>query len=174
MDSFFLNSLDLQRFKLLIEYLTQVHDYTLVNLLPQVSSEDLDKRDFQGRDFTVHENTRQIELYLETDVDVGTIDCGTPPERETTGGNLVQTGTLGIRELLVSHGLFETRRLLPEKTLPGREVRALEQRVLKDTLDTTQSSDDIDPVVVELPQLAVVTLRGPPEGVAIKEVRRVR
>ena len=120
----------------------------------------------ESRRIDLHEDARKIELDLETNVDVRTVDRRTPPEREPTVRDLVQTGPLRVGELFVPHGLFEAGRLLPEQALPGREVRALEQRVLKDTLDTTQSSDDIDPVVVELPQLAVVTLRGPPEGVA--------
>ena len=45
---------------------------------------------------------------METDVDVGTIDRGTPPEGDSTVRVLVQTGTLGVREFLVPHRLFET------------------------------------------------------------------
>ena len=119
---------------------------------------------------SLHEDTGQVKLDLETDIDVGTIDRGAPPERESTIRDLVQTGPLSVRELLVPHRLFEAGRLLPEQTLPGREVRALEQGVLENTLDTSESSDDVDAVVVELPQLAIVTLRRPPEGVAAKSV----
>ena len=39
-----------------VSYLTQVHDNTLVNFLPQVSSEDLDQGDLEGGYFTVHED----------------------------------------------------------------------------------------------------------------------
>jgi hypothetical protein len=38
--------------------------------------------------------------------------------------------------------------------------------VLQDTLDTTERGNHVDAVVVELPELAIVTLRRPPEGVA--------
>ena len=69
-------------------------------------------------------------------------------------------------------GLFEAGRLLPEETLPSREVGTLEESVFQDTLDTTKCSDDIDSVVVELPQLAVVALRRPPEGVTGTGVRQ--
>ena len=119
MDRLLLHRLDLQWLELLIEHLTQVHNNTFVNLLPQVSSEDLDQTDLQRRDLTVpvervssgicvqqrcsHEDTSQIQLHLETDVNVGAVDCGTPPERKPTVRNLVQTGTLGVRELLVAH-----------------------------------------------------------------------
>ena len=100
-----------------------------------MSTEDLDQTDLQRRDFAVpeiftqyclhtelqwknlHENTRQIKLDLETDVDVGTIDGWAPPEGESTIWNLVQTGSLRVCELLVSHGFLETRGLLPEQTL---------------------------------------------------------
>jgi hypothetical protein len=73
--------------------------------------------------------TRQIKLNLETDIDVGTVDRRTPPEREPTVRNLVKTRPLGVGELLVLHRLLESRRLLPEETFPSREVRALEQRL---------------------------------------------
>ena len=54
----FLHRLDLERLKLLIEDLTQVHDYNFVDLLPQVRTEDLNQRDLEGRNLAVHENTR--------------------------------------------------------------------------------------------------------------------
>jgi len=95
-------------FKFLVEDLTEVHCHRLVDLLPQMGTEDLDKRDLQCRNFTVKEDTRQIKLHLETDVDVGSVDSWGPPERETSVGNLIETGTLGVRELLEFHALFET------------------------------------------------------------------
>lgn len=36
-----------------------------MHFLPQVSSEDLNQWDLESGDFTVHENTRQIKLYLQ-------------------------------------------------------------------------------------------------------------
>ena len=144
----------------------QVRDVRLVDFLSEVITEDLDERDLQGRNLAVHEDTRQVQLDLETDVDVGTIDGWTPPEREATVRNLVETRPLRVRQLLVTHRLLEAGRLLPEETLPGREVGTLEERVLQDTLNTTERGNDIDTVVVELPKLAVMTLRSPPEGVA--------
>ena len=35
--------------------------------------------------------------------------------------------------------------------------------MLENTLDSTESSDNVDSVVVELPEFTVVSLRGPPE-----------
>ena len=142
------------------------HSEKILTLLPQMRTEDLDERDLQGRDLAVHEDTRQVKLDLETDVDVGTVDGRTPPEREATVRNLVETGPLRVRQLLVTHRLLEAGRLLPEKTLPSREVRALEEGVLEDAFNTSQGGDDVNTVVVELPQLAVVALRHPPERVA--------
>ena len=37
---------------------------------------------------------------------------------------------LSVRELLEAHGLLESAGLLPEESLPGGEVGALEERVL--------------------------------------------
>lgn len=74
MDGLFLHRFNLQSFQLLVKYLTQVHYDRFVNLLPHMGSEDLDERDFEGRYFTVHENTSQIELDLETNIDVRSVD----------------------------------------------------------------------------------------------------
>ena len=47
-----------------------------MDLLPQMGTEYLNQRDLEGRDFSVQEDTSEIQLYLKTDVDVGTIDGG--------------------------------------------------------------------------------------------------
>ena len=138
---------------------------TLRTLLPQVSTEDLNQTDLKGGDLAMHKDTSQIKLDLETDIYVGTVDSWTPPERESTIGNLIQTGPLCVREFLVSHRLLETRRLLPEQTLPGREISALEKSVLQNTFNTTKGGNDIDTVIVKLPQFSVVALGCPPEWI---------
>jgi len=102
-----------------------------------MSTEDLDQTDLECGDLAVHEDTRQVKLDLETDVDVCAVDRRAPPESESTVRNLVKTGALCVGEFLVSHRLFEAGRLLPEQTFPGREVRALEQCVLENALHTT-------------------------------------
>ena len=45
-----------------------------MNLLPQMGSEDLNKRDLESRDLPMQEDTCQIELDLEADIDVGAVD----------------------------------------------------------------------------------------------------
>ena len=67
------------------------------------------------------------------------------------------TGVAGTRTAHL-HRFFETRSLLPEQTLPSGEVRALEQGVLQNTLDTTERLDHIRAVVVQVPKLAIVTV----------------
>ena len=49
-------------------YLTEIHHNALVDLLPQVSPEDLDEGDLQSGDLAVHEDASQIQLHLETHV----------------------------------------------------------------------------------------------------------
>lgn len=68
------------------------------------------------------------------------------------------------------HALLKARGLLPEEPLPGGEVGALEQGVLQDALHSSQSLDDICPVVVQVPQLAVMALVRPPEGVLLEHL----
>ena len=130
-----------------------------------MGTEDLDQTDLECGDLAVHEDTGQIKLDLETDVYVGTVDGWTPPERESTVRNLIQTGPLSVREFFVSHRLLETRRLFPEQTLPSREISTLEQSVLQNAFNTTEGSDDIDTVIVELPQFPIMALGRPPERI---------
>lgn len=137
MDRFLLDRFNLQGVQLLIEDLTQIHDDRLVNLLPQMGTEDLNERDLERRDFAVHEDPSQIQLHLETDVDVGSVDRRRPPQREATIGDLIQTGSLGVGQLLVLHRLFESGSFFPEETLPRGEVSSLEERVFQDTFHAT-------------------------------------
>lgn len=53
-------------------YLTEIHDNALMNLLPQVSPEDLNEGDLQCGDLSVHEDSRQVKLHLETHVHLKT------------------------------------------------------------------------------------------------------
>lgn len=39
-----------------------------MNLLPQVSSEDLDQGDLESGNFAMHEDSSEIQLHLETDI----------------------------------------------------------------------------------------------------------
>lgn len=91
MDRLFLDGLDAERFEFLIEDLAQIHDHALMDLLPHVCTEDLDQRNLEGRNLAVHENTGQIQLDLEADVDIGAIDGWTPPQGETTIWDLIET-----------------------------------------------------------------------------------
>ncbi len=42
------------------------------------------------------------------------VDGWRPPECEATVGDLIETGSLSVRQLLVLHRLLKTTRLLPE------------------------------------------------------------
>ena len=68
------------------------------------------------------------------------------------------------------HALLKAGGLLPEQPLPCGEVGALEQGVLQNALHTSQGLDDICSVVVQVPQLAIVALVGPPEGVLLQHL----
>jgi hypothetical protein len=49
----------------------------------------------------MHEDACQVQLHLETDIHIGTVDCWRPPQCEATIWDLVQTTPLGIGQLLV-------------------------------------------------------------------------
>jgi hypothetical protein len=94
-------------------------------------SKYLDERDLQRRDLAMQENSCEIELDLETDVDICSVDCWrptefflagvlhnmrwnqmkerghSPPECKATIGDLVETGSLGIGEFFEFHALCE-------------------------------------------------------------------
>ena len=57
---------------------------------------------------------------------------------------------------MISH--FQQAQQMLALTFPGGEVRSLEQSMLEDTLYTTKGRNDINTVVVQLPQLSIVTL----------------
>lgn len=71
-------------------------------------SEDLNETDFERGNLSVHEDAREIQLHLEADVDVCAIDRRRPPQREATVGNLIQTGSLRVGELLELHRVLES------------------------------------------------------------------
>ena len=103
-------------------HLAKIHHNGLVDLLPQVGSEDLDEGNLERGDLAVHEDPSEVELHLEADVDVSAVDRRRPPKGETPIGDLVETRSLGIGELFVLHRLLEARGFLPEKALPRGEV----------------------------------------------------
>mmetsp|Transcript_39127 Transcript_39127/g.70495 ORF Transcript_39127/g.70495 Transcript_39127/m.70495 type:complete len:457 (+) Transcript_39127:2263-3633(+) len=170
MDRLFLHTLNLQCIQLLIKHLHDIHGDGFMDLLPQVSSEDLNQGDLQSGDFAMHENSSQVKLDLEPNIDIGTIDSGGPPQGETTVRNLGQTGSLRIRQLFELHTLFKPRSLLPEETLPSWEISSFEKCVLEDSLHTAQGLDHISTVGIEIPQFSIMALVCPPEGVHTKNL----
>ena len=57
---------------------------------------------------------------------------------------------------------------------PGREVRTLEQRVFQDTFDASQRLDHVRPVIIQVPELAVVALVRPPACWRVSRLDAVR
>ena len=60
--------------------------------------------------------------------------------------------------------------LLPEETFPSGKVGSLEQSVLEDALHATKCLNDIRSVVVQVPELAIMSLVGPPERVLSRDL----
>ena len=141
-----------------------------MNLLPQMRPKDLDQRDLQRGDLAMHEDPRQVQLHLKPHIHIGTVDGGGPPQREASIRYLVETTALRVGQLFVLHRLLEPRGLLPEQPFPGGEVGALEKGVLQDPFYAAQGLDDVRAVVVEVPQLAIVALVRPPEGVLLQHL----
>jgi hypothetical protein len=72
-----LNSLDAELLQFLIKDLTQIHDDGFVDLLPQMGSENLNKGDLQCRDLAMEEYACEIQLDLETNINICSIYRGT-------------------------------------------------------------------------------------------------
>ena len=66
--------------------------------------------------------------------------------------------------------LWHGRENLPEESLPGGEVGALEEGVFQDALHPSEGLDHVRAVVVQVPQLAVVALVSPPERVLLQHL----
>ena len=108
-DRLFLDRLNLQGLEFLIEHLTQIHDHTLMNYRYRSENSHYVLRTDSlfchkwarkiwiklilrvAQDLAMHEYTSQVELYLETNVDVCSIDRQAPPQCEMTIRNLVET-----------------------------------------------------------------------------------
>ena len=101
---------------------------------------------------------------------VGSVDGGGPPEGESSVGDLVETGSLGVGELLVLHALLESGGFLPEETFPSGKVSSFEESVLQDSLDAAQRLNHVRPVVVEIPEFSVVPLMCPPERILLEHL----
>mmetsp|Transcript_6268 Transcript_6268/g.11473 ORF Transcript_6268/g.11473 Transcript_6268/m.11473 type:complete len:253 (+) Transcript_6268:2354-3112(+) len=135
-----------------------------------MGAENLDEGDLQGWDLAMHEDACQVQLHLEAYVHVGSVDRWRPPKREASVRNLVEAGPLRIRELLEAHGLFEAACLLPEETLPGGEIGALEQGVLQNAFHASKGLDHVGTVVIQVPEFAIMALVRPPEGILAHDV----
>mmetsp|Transcript_31758 Transcript_31758/g.36108 ORF Transcript_31758/g.36108 Transcript_31758/m.36108 type:complete len:252 (-) Transcript_31758:2893-3648(-) len=170
MNSFLLDTINFQGVQFHIKYLTKIHDQHFMDLLPKMCSEDLNQRDLQRGDLSMHENSGQIQLDLETDIHIGTIDGGRPPQSKSSVGDLVQTRSLGMSQFLVSHRFFESGCLLPKQTFPGGEISTLEQSMFQNTFNTSQSLNHISSVVVQIPQFTIMFLMSPPEGILLKNL----
>lgn len=81
-----------------------------MNLLPQMGSEDLDQGNLEGRDLSVHENTRKIQLHLETNINVRSINGRRPPHGETSVWNLRKTRSLGVGQFFELHRICNQSR----------------------------------------------------------------
>lgn len=110
-------------------------------------SEQLHQSDFESREFTVHQNTSQIQLYSVPNIHICSINSRRPPQHEPPIGYLVQTTPLSISKLLVFHGLFESCLFFPKKTFPVLEKSRLEQSMLQNALYSAQRLYYVSPIL---------------------------
>ena len=102
---------------------------------------------------------------------ISPVNCRRPPKSESSVGDLIQTRSLCIGEFLVLHRFFKSTGLLPEQTLPCREVRPFKERMFQNALHTSKGLDHVSSVVVQVPQFAIVSLMGPPEGILFENLQ---
>ncbi|KAF8102925.1 hypothetical protein N665_0190s0042 [Sinapis alba] len=63
MNCLLLNSFYLQSIQLLVQYLTKIHNNTLMDLLPQMGTENLNQRYLQCRNLSMHKNSHQTSVH---------------------------------------------------------------------------------------------------------------
>jgi hypothetical protein len=119
----------------------------------------------------VKEDTGEIQLHLETNVHISSVDGRTPPQSKSTIRDLIETRALSIGQLLELHALLETGSFLPEQALPRWECSCLEECMLENSLNTTKGLDDIRSVGVQVPQFTVVPLGSPPKRIRFLQKR---
>lgn len=56
----------------------------------------------------MHENPRQIQLDLKSNINIRSVNGWTPPESESSIWDLVQTGPLSICKFFILHGFLKT------------------------------------------------------------------
>ena len=66
-------------------------------------TEDLNEGDFQSGDFSMHEDSSQIQLHLEADVYIGSVDRWRPPKRKSSIRDLIETRSLRMSQLFILH-----------------------------------------------------------------------
>ena len=76
MDGPLLDALFLKRVEILVKDLDDVHGDALVYLLPQMRTENLNEENLEHMNLAVHEDACEIELDLEANVHVGSVDRG--------------------------------------------------------------------------------------------------
>jgi len=57
-----------------------------------------------------------------------------------------------------------------EKSLPCWEIGSLEESVLKNSFNSSKSLNHISAIIVELPQLSVMFVMGPPEWIDFEDL----
>lgn len=56
----------------------------------------------------MHKDASQIQLHLESYIDICSVDSRTPPQSKSAIGNLIQTGALCVGQLFEFHAFFES------------------------------------------------------------------
>jgi hypothetical protein len=62
-----------------------------MDFLPQMSPEYFDQGYFESGNFSMHEYSRQIELNLKANINIGAINRWRPPQRKSSIGDLSKT-----------------------------------------------------------------------------------
>ena len=151
-----------------------------------MGAEDLYQRDLERGDLAMQEDTSQIKLNLEANVDIRSVDCRRPPEGEATVRNLVQTRALGVSELLKFHALLKATSALPEQSLPRGEGSSFEERMFENGLDSAEGLNDIRTlsnwfsiclgneihaggtyIGIQVPKFAIMSLACPVKGIGL-------
>jgi hypothetical protein len=109
----------------------------------------------------MHENTSQIQLHLKPNVHIRPVNRRTPPKSKSSIRDLIQPGSLRMRQFLEFHGFFEPGSFLPKESFPSGEISPFEQSVLKNTFHSSKSLYYISSIIIQIPEFSVMALMGP-------------
>ena len=109
-------------------------------------------------------------MHLETVIHIGAIDGRPPPRVKRRLGIWLRLDLWALVSFLYRIDSSNPDAFSRKEPFQVGKISTFEESVLQDTLDTTQRGNHVNTIVVELPELSIMAMRSPPEGVAVTDM----